>query len=196
VTAVVGAPAELAPAPPAPRSDSLRRWGWTAVGTTAAAGVLHVLAAIDHLGAGELVVAFFLVTALGQLAAAGALAVATATGRRPASGPLAGLLAITVALLVLYLLAHTTDLLAGFSPADAVGPEHEHPEPTGPVALGAAPTRGEPPGVLGTATVTLELLSVLAFTALLPPRVRRSAGNVLAVVGGAVWLLWLTGVLG
>jgi hypothetical protein len=158
--------------------------------------VLHVLAAIDHLGAGELVVAFFLVTALGQVAAAGGLAVSATTGRRPAAGPLAALLAITVGLLVLYLLAHTTDLLAGFSPTDTVGPEHEHAEPTGPVALGSAPTRGEAPDLLGTSTVALELLSVLAFTALLPPNARRGAGNVLAVLGGAVWLLWLTGVLG
>ena len=188
---------DVAPAPPAPappRPDRLRPWAWTAVGATAAAGVLHVLAAVDHLDTGDLVVAFFLVIALGQLAAAGGLAVSAVTGQRPAPGPLTALLAVTVALVALYVVAHTTDLLAGVLVPDS--PLHEHSEPTGPVALSATPVRGEPPGVLGTATVTVELLSVLAFTALLPARGRRIAGNVLAVLGGATWLLWLTGVLG
>ena len=188
-----------APAPPAPPSSiRLRRWAWAGAVTTWVAGMLHVLAAVDHLDAGELVVGFFLVTAFGQLAAAVGLAIAGVTGERPAPALLAGLLAVTVGLLALYLVAHTTDLLAGVTAAEMGGPTgHEHPEPSGPVALSdTPPVRGEPPGLLGTATVTAEVLSVLAFVALLPPRLRRLAGNALAVLGAGAWLLWLTGVLG
>jgi hypothetical protein len=186
-----------APAPPARPPSRLRGWAWAGAGATAVAGVLHVLAAVDHLEAGDLVVGFFLVTAFGQLATAAGLAIAAVTGRRPAAGPLAGLLAVTVGLLALYLVAHTTDLLVGVTAAELGAAGHEHPEPTGPVALGdAPPVRGEPAGLLGTATATAEVLSVLAFVALLPPRVRRPAGNALAVLGAAAWLLWLTGVLG
>ena len=188
-----------APAPPVqPSSSRFRRWAWAGAVTTWIAGVLHVLAAVDHLDAGDLVVGFFLVTAFGQLAAAVGLAIAAVTGHRPAPALLAGLLAVTVGLLALYLVAHTTDLLAGVTAPELGGPAgHEHPEPTGPVALGDTPAvRGEPPDLLGTATVTVEVLSIVAFVALLPPRWRRVAGNALALLGAAAWLLWLTGVLG
>lgn len=186
-----------------------RPWGWLAAATTAAAGFLHVLAAVDHRGTGDLVVGFFLLTALGQLAAAGGLAVVAVAGGRPGARLLIGLLAVTVALIVLYLVAHTTDLLAGLSAGDgptgsgavdaahADGHQQAETTTTGPVALGAAPPgHGEPPGLLGTATVTVELLSVLAVTALLPSRRRRPAGNVLLTLGATTWLLWLAGVLG
>lgn len=188
-----------APAPPAPPSSPrFRWWAWTGAGATAAAGVLHVLAALAHLEAGALVVGFFLVTAFGQLAAASGLAISAVSGQRPAPGLLAGLLAVTVGLLCLYLVAQTTDLLGGVTTTEFGGPAgHEHPEPMGSVAMSDAPqVRGEPPSPLGTATVTVEVLSVLAFLALLSPRGRRLGGNALAVLGSVAWLLWLTGVLG
>jgi hypothetical protein len=192
------------PAPPSspPRAPALRRWCALAAATTAAAGVLHVFAAVDHVGAHEVVVGFFLVTALGQLASAGGLAVAAVTGERPDSRLVAGILVATVGLVVLYLVAHTTDLLAEFTvhdgPAGLEDPHGaDHNLATGPVALSGAPVgSGEPPGLLGTATVAVELLSVVALTALLPPHRRRLSGNVLLVLGAGAWLLWLTGVLG
>lgn len=194
----LSASAIAVPAPSA--AAAVRRWGWTAAGATATAGVLHVIAGLDHLGAGELVVAFFLVTGLGQLASAAWLSVSAATGERPAARPVAALLAVTTALLGLYLVAHGTDLLAGVTGAanDPSSTDAHHQSTTnGPVALGLTPTAlREPPGLLGTATVTVEVLAVLAFTALLPTRARRLVGNVLAVLGGGAWLLWLAGALG
>jgi hypothetical protein len=191
-----------APPSPSPRAPALRRWCALAAAATAAAGVLHVLAAVDHAGGSEIVVGFFLVTALGQLASAGGLAIAGVTGEPPDPRLVAGILAATVGLVVLYLVAHTTDLLAVFTATDgplaAVDPHGaDHNPDTGPVALSGAPTgTGESAGPLGTATVALEVFSLLAFLAVLPQRGRRLAGNVLAVLGGAAWLLWLTGVLG
>lgn len=181
---------------PAPASAGVGQgdWGWTAAAAMALAGVLHLVAAVDHLGWGELVVGFFLGTGLGQLAAGAWLAVAAATGTRPATVLLTGLLAATVALLVLYLVAHSTELLAGVA-APGVGEHHEGT--AGAVALGDAPAGlREPPGLLGTATVAVEIVALLACTALLPARRRRLAGNVVAALGGAIWLSWLTGALG
>ena len=199
--------ADLAPAPvsappsPSPRAPALRRWCALAAGATAAAGGLHVLAALDHVGAREIVVGFFLVTALGQLASAGGLAIAAVTGERPAAPLVAGLQAATVGLVVLYLVAHTTGLLSEFTatgeplaPVDPHGADHD--PATGPVALSGAPTAsGEPAGPLGTATVVAELLAVVALTALLPRRARRLSGDLLLVLGVAAWVLWLAGVL-
>ncbi len=178
--------------PPGPAA-----WVWAAAGTTAAAGLLHVFAAFDHLHAGELVVAFFLVTALGQLAAAAGLTVAAMTGDRPDTRLLIGLLAATVALIGLYLVAHTTDLFAGVTGGGGHAAGGHEAGTTGPVALGNAPPRNsEQPGLLGTATVTVELISVLALTAMLPAHPRRLAGDVLLGLGAAAWLLWLANVLG
>jgi hypothetical protein len=181
-------------------TDALRRWSWTAVVTVAAAGMLHLAAAVAHLGASELVVAFFGVTALGQLATAAGLAMAAVTGQRPPAAVLSGLLAATVGLICLYLVAHSTDLLAGLTAgAGDGGGGHAHgAESTGPVSLGTDPTvlAAEPSGLLGTLTVAVELVAVVALIALLPPRHRRVAGDVVLALGGVAWLLWLAGVLG
>jgi hypothetical protein len=40
------------------------------------------------------------------------------------------------------------------------------------------------------------MVTVLALTALLPGRWQSRAANVLLLLGGTVWVLWLTGVLG
>jgi hypothetical protein len=192
---------------PVPLSDAprpttgLRPWCALLAVATAAAGVLHVVTAVVHVGASEVVVGFFLVAGFGQLAAAGSIAIAAVTGARPGVRLLTTLLTAMVVLIGLYLVAHTTDLFAGLTATDGLGLQDphgaDHEGPSGPVSLGTTPLRsGETAGPLGTATVAVELLAVVAITALLPPRGRRLSGNVLLALGTAAWVLWLTGVLG
>jgi hypothetical protein len=191
---------------PADPAVGTTRWGWAAAGSVTVAGALHVAAAADHLDAGDVVVGFFLVVAFMQLAVGAWLAVSATTRVGFAPWPVAAALSVTVALLLLYLAVHTTDLLAGI-----IGPDHhggattgthigEHgraAEPKGPVALGLEPTQtGGAPGLLGTGTVAVELISVLALTALLPAVLRRHAANGLLGLGVLVWLAWVTGVFG
>lgn len=163
------------------------------------AGVLHVAAAVEHRGTSELVVAFFLLVALAQLAAAAWLAVAAATRRPPRAWPAAAVLAGTVALVGLYLVAHTTDVLTGLTSPGAgaglVGHDHDVPA-SGPVPLGHAPAgTGELPGLLGSATVVSELVAMMALLGLLPPASRRRATDAILVLGASAWVLWWTGVL-
>src|SRR5687768_15320683 len=117
-------------------------WAWVAAGSLGIAGALHVVAAADHLGAGDLVVGFFLLVAVVQLAVGVRLAVGALTRTGLPVWSVAGALALTVGLLLLYLVAHTTDLLAGIADldhhGDATSPAHgtahvEAPEPAGPV---------------------------------------------------------------
>jgi hypothetical protein len=129
----------------------------------------------------------------------------TVAGLRPDVRLLALALLGAVALVGLYVVAHTTDLLATFQVHDA-GAHHgagtvegtpHATETVGPVALGLEPvaTR-EPAGPLGAATVATEMVTVLALTALLPARRRSGVTNALLLLGAATWVLWLTGVLG
>ena len=192
---------------PAPVPDHAVRWLWTASLAVAGAGALHVAAAADHLAAGDLVVPFFLLTALAQLGFGAWLFVGSRSGKRPGVWWLAGALAGTVLLVALYLVANTTDLFAGALAHDAgtggpvAGGAHGTSagasRPTdGPVALDARPTAGaEAPGLLGTATVALELLAIAAMTALLPRAWRSRAVNGLLALGALTWVLWLSGVL-
>jgi hypothetical protein len=109
----------------------------------------------------------------------------------------------TVGLVCLYLVAHTTDLLVGFTthPAGAGG-HAGHAAGTaiptsGPVSLGtAAATAPEPASLLGGVTVAVELVLVLGLTALLPTTWRGRTVNALLALGGLAWVAWLTGVLG
>ena len=182
--------------------------GWTiAAGLgSSAAGALHVAAAVDHSAARDFVVGFFLLTAFAQLGIGAWLLLGTWLGRRPGTGPVALALTGTVVLVGLYLVAHTTDLFTGLlvhadgsahgghggvtSPGMAIPTE-------GPVALGGelhvAP---EPPDLLGAATVAVEMLAVLALTALLPRTWRSRTVNALLALGGLAWAAWLTGILG
>ncbi|SDY71359.1 hypothetical protein SAMN05660209_03542 [Geodermatophilus africanus] len=215
----------LAPAP-APREvlrsrRSTPTWQLAAALGLAAAGGLHVAAAVDHLSAGQLAVGFFLLTALAQAGLAAWLVLGAWAGTRPGRVPVAGALLGTVALLVLYVLAHTTGLLDAFAVHDAGTAGHEHDVPgrvttaidpltgvefaqgmplgaAGPVAMDGLPTSagGHGPEAVGTAVVAAELLSVAALAALLPASWRGRALNGLLALGGAAWLLWLTGVLG
>lgn len=177
-------------------------WRWAAALGALGAGALHVAAAVEHLSTDDLVVGFFLLTALAQFGAGVWLLLGSWLGIRPGAGPLVVVLAGSVLLVCLYLVAHTTDLLAGLTAHEADhGAAGHHAgaavEAAGPVALGdRTPADPEPPGLLGTATVALELLSVLAVTALLPRDRRARTLDALLVLGAVVWVAWLTGVLG
>src|SRR3954452_1648911 len=89
-------------------------WRWVAAVSAAVAGGLHVAAAVEHLGTHDLAVAFFLVVGLLQLGLAAWVAVSTWAGVRPDVRLLTLALAGTVALVGLYLVEHTTHLLAAF----------------------------------------------------------------------------------
>jgi len=181
------------------------RRGWVAAGSLAMAGPLHVAAAADHLAAGDVVVGFFLLVAFLQLGTGVSLAVRTVTRGGHPPWPVAAALALTVGLLLLYLAAYTTDLLAGVvdlahhgeTTSAPHGTAHvEAPEPAGPVALGLEPTQTSgTPGVLGTVTVGIELVSVLALAALLPAALRRRVTDALLVIGVLAWGVWFTGVV-
>ena len=193
------------PVPTAAHADAggRRTARWVAAAATAAAGALHVVAAVDHLGAGDLVVGFFLVTALAQVGAAAWLA---ADPTRDLRLPVA-LLAGTLGLLVLYVVGHATDLLDPFLGHDhaaqgqgvqgeGAGTDHAaHTTATGPVALGLEPVEVPAAPVLGTLTAAAECLALAALAALLPVTARRRVLDGVLAVGALAWLLWLTGVL-
>jgi hypothetical protein len=215
-------PAGQGTAPPLPGTGSGRAFDrWLRVGAlgAAVAGGLHVAAAVDHLEAGDLAVAFFLATALAQLGLASWLLLMSATGLRPDLRLLGGLALVgTVALLGLYVVAHTTGLLDAFAVHDGAGHGGAHgssghdpgidpvtgvdysegiaDRPGGPVAMaGDAVAASHAPGLLGSATVGAELLLITALTALQPAAWRQRTVNALATVGALAWVLWFTGVL-
>jgi hypothetical protein len=182
----------VADAPPA-----VRPWVLTAVAALAAAGVLHLAAAADHVGGPDLVVAFFLAVAVAQLGTAVWLTV----GARAAGGPrplvLAGVAAGTAGLLVLYLLSRTTTLLDGLtaapvspgSPVQAGHGGHAATSADGGSALAALTE------LLGPATVVVQTVLLLALVALLPERLRRVTVNGLTILGALAWASWLAGIL-
>jgi hypothetical protein len=183
-------------------------WRWAAAAGVLGAGGLHVAAAVEHHAAGDLVLGFFLLSAYAQLGLGTWLVLGPWLGKGPGRGALAVALAGTVLLVCLYLVVHATGLLAGITGSGAgAGPGAGHAADghapgaavgsTGPVALDArAPAAPEPPDPLGTATVALELLSVLGLTALLPRSWRGWALDTLLVLGAGTWVAWLTGLLG
>lgn len=192
---------ELPAAPP----RGHRAWPWVAALSAAAAGVLHLRAAFDHVGAHDVVVGFFLVVGFAQLGLGVWIGMTVLAGLRPDVRLLGLALLGTVALVGLYVVAHTTDLLAAFQVhadagahhgSGAVTPGGHSTVPAGPVALGLEPVAArEPAGLLGAATVALEMVTALALMALLPARWRGGAANALLLVGAVTWVLWLTGVL-
>jgi len=196
--------------------------GWLLVGGLGAgvAGGLHVAVAVDHLESGELAVGFFLLTAAAQLGLAGWLLVSSLTGLRPDLRLVSLALLGTVALIGLYVVAHTTGLLDAFAVHDssahsggAHGAANHDPgiDPItgvdystgiadrsgGRVAMAGevAPAR-HAPGILGPVTVAAEVLLIAALSALLPATWRRRTVNGLLGLGGLAWVLWFTGVLG
>ena len=207
-----------APATEAEAGRALSRWLLVGGVGAAAAGGLHVAVAVDHLEAGELAVGFFLLTAAAQLGLAGWLLVSSWTGLRPDLRLVSLALLGTVALIGLYVVAHTTGLLDAFAVTDSSGghagghvtPTHERGidpatgvdlsegvaiRPGGPVAMSGevAPAR-HAPGILGPVTVAAEALLIAALSALLPATWRRRTVNGLLGLGGLAWVLWFTGV--
>ncbi|MGY1639299.1 hypothetical protein ACI78V_21850 [Geodermatophilus sp. SYSU D00742] len=197
------------------------RWQLVAAAGLAAAGGLHVAAAVDHLESGELAVGFFLLTALAQVGLAAWLVLSAWAGRRTSPELTAFTLLGTVGLLALYVVAHTTGLLDAFAVTHEAPGGHLHDVPgremlaidpvtgvdftdgmpvavDGPVAMDGAPVEsgGHGPEAVGTATVGAELLALTALTALLPATWRGRATNGLLALGGLAWVLWFTGVLG
>jgi hypothetical protein len=190
------------PAPVAStRADHLRAWLWAAALVAVAAGVLHLVVAGQHVQHGGVAVGFFLLVAAAQVGGGVWLGLQACLRSRPDPRLLLlGLLGI-VALVALYVVAHTTDLLLGYvsHPPSHDGHTAVH---TGPFAAGLTtrndtlgPVR-EAPGALGTLTVGLEVGLLMALTALLPGRWRGSVANGLLALGGLGWVLWLTGFLG
>lgn len=227
--ATTAATAALAPA--AGRTELRARRataGWQLVAALglAAAGGLHVAAAVDHLSAGSLAVGFFLLTALAQAGLAAWLVLGawagTGVGRRLVAPTMIGTALLgTVGLLTLYVVAHTTGLLDAFAVHDGAAAGHAHDVPgretvavdpvtgvrfadgmplgsSGPVAMDGLPTSsgGHGPEAVGTAVVAAELLTVAALAALLPASWRGRVLNALLVLAGLAWALWFTGVLG
>jgi hypothetical protein len=172
---------------------------WSAaVLTTLGAALLHVVAAVQHADHSELVSGFFVVVALAQLGG-GALLVVTARGlvHERTAVLLAGIVA-TTGLMALYLVAHGTDLLSGLTGHGAAGGAHTgHAiDVDGPVSLGAPATGPVDDGLLGPATLAVQLVTVVALTALLPARLRSRVVNALCLLGALTWGLWFAGVLG
>jgi hypothetical protein len=182
-------------------ADRLRPWlGACALGAVAAGG-LHLAAAAQHLEHGDLVVGFFLLVAAAQVG--GGVWLALKAWQRLRPDPrllLVGVLG-TVALIGLFVVAHSTDLLLGYVSTTSAHGGHTAVH-TGPFAAGLStrndtlePVR-EAPGVLGTLTVALEVAVLMALAALLPRRWSGRVANCLLALGGLAWMLWLTGLLG
>ncbi|MCW2581228.1 MAG: hypothetical protein JWQ53_18 [Klenkia sp.] len=180
------------------RTPVATRWRWVAAVATSAAAGLHVVAAVQHTGA-PVLAAGLLAAGAAQLALGLYLGIGSRGSgwdHRVVTTALAG----TVVLVLAFLVAHTTPWLAGLPGAvgDHVGHGTGHATVTaGPVSLGLTPP-AEVPAVdaLGTATVALELLTVLGLAALLPDRWRSRATTAMLALGLAVWAAWWLGLLG
>jgi hypothetical protein len=198
---------------------SLSWWLWAGTVGAGAAGALHIAVAAEHLEAGDLAVGFFLLAALAQIGTASWLILHALTGQRPDHRFVTLALGATVALVGLYVVAHTTSLLDAFAVhggSDHSGGAHAGSNhtpgidpvtgvdysqgvairPAGPVAMAGevAPAR-HAPGMLGPVTVGAELLLIAAMTALQPATWRGRTVNGLLALGVLTWGLWLTGVL-
>ncbi len=185
--------ATLTPAPATTRDRApWTPWLLIAAATLAAAGVLHVAAAADHPEAPDRVVWFFLAVALGHGGGAVWFTVAAATRQRPGALPVVLATAATVGLVLLYLIGHTTNLLDGISGVAGAADAAAHAGH----ALRPDAEAGHPAGWLGTSTVTVELVLLLALTALLPARVRRIVVNGVLALGALAWAFWLLGLPG
>jgi hypothetical protein len=180
-------------------------WLGVTVAAMAAAGGLHLAAAATHTSSGDLVVGFFGLTGLVQLATAAAVFVVLvgAQRRQEPRGAIATALvllaaAMTVGLLCLYVVVHGTDLLTGTlerSAAGAAGAVEHAGGHEGTSSSTAATGGRHPVDALGTTTVVVELLALAGSLALLPAWIRRRATDVLLLIGALGWALWLTGAL-
>ena len=135
-------------------------------GAVAVTGVLHLVAAYQHLSHDIRFAVFFLAAGAAQILLAPRLL------RVPRAAVTVATITATVLLVLLYLYSRTIGV--------AVGPHADRPED---------------PEVIGISVVVLELVAVAGLLGLLPPRARRLTGNALVAVGAGVWMLWLTGAL-
>jgi small-conductance mechanosensitive channel len=167
-------------------------WGWALASSLAAAGGLHVAAALA-LDEGALATAFFWLSAAGQFGAAVWMAACLRTRRSQPAWWTALTLVGTIGLIALYVLVHGTDLLSSVA-----GHHHEaHDSHTAQAATaGHQLFDTDLHGLLGAGTVAVELITVLASAALLPIRWRRASLNGLLASAGLLWALWLAGVIG
>ena len=220
MTASVITPEGTASAPGTGPDKVLARWLRLGALGAAAAGGLHVAVAADHVGAGEVAIGFFLLTAAAQLGLAVWLLLTSWTGAAPDLRLVALALLGTVVLVGLYVVSYTTGLLDAFAvPAGSAGHDaglhagsaHDPGidpitgvdystgiaiQTEGPVAMAGdiAPAR-HAPGALGLATVAAEGLLIAVLAALQPATWRRRTINGLLALGGLAWALWFTGVL-
>jgi hypothetical protein len=177
------------------------RWRGVAVAGLLGAGGLHVAVTAEHLAANDLVVGLSLAAAYAQLGLGLWLLVGPWLGNAPGTAPLVLGLAGSVLLVCLYLVLHTTDLLAGITAVPSPAGGHDHSagaavDVGGPVALGGrAPARPEPTDLLGTVLVSAEVVSVVGLTALLPRSWRGRTLDALLGLGALAWLGWWTGAL-
>jgi hypothetical protein len=210
---------ERAPTSTAP-ARVLSRWLRVGAVGAAVAGGLHVAVAADHVGAGDLTVGFFLLTAAAQLGLAAWLLFSSWTGAAPDARLVTLALVGTVVLVGLYVVSYTTGLLDAFAVHSGAGGHDAAAHAgaahtpgidpvtgvdystgvsirsTGPVAMAGDVAPAEhAPGALGPATVAAEGLLIAVLTALQPATWRRRTINGLLALGGLTWALWFTGVL-
>ena len=187
-------------------------WAVVAGTATVVAGGLHVVAAVQHADLLWIVPSFFTVVAALQIAAGLGLV----RGLRRPLPVVAGVLAGSVGLVLLYLLVYGTDLLSGLTVHPA-GHGQEHGgghsgvgqwgsdgaaiQSTGSVSMGGVgeeePVTGQAPAedadAFGTAALVAQLVAVTAATALLPRVWQSRVTSALLVLALATVGLWLTG---
>lgn len=169
-------------------------WGRVLAVTLAAAGGLHVAAALA-LHEGTLPTVFFWLSAAGQFGAAAWMAACLRNGRPQAAWWTALTMVGTVGLIGLYFVVHGTDLLAGVAGhhGEALAAHAVH---------GGTTADGDPlfdtdlHGLLGAATVAAETLAVIATAALLPAHWRKAGSRALLGSAALLWALWLAGLIG
>ena len=186
---------------PARSGAAYSPWLWVGTVVTALSGVLHVLAAVDHAPVNARAAVAFVLTAAAQFCMAGWIA---ALPHRPALARpvlIAGAIAVTVAFIAAFVLAYTSDALAGLlGHASGHGATAAQGQWTTDIAGhilvgGNAPGLREGPTLLGGVTVTLEVFTLLSLVALLPAAWRRTAVDLILGLGGLIWILWIQGVL-
>jgi len=153
-----------------------------AVALTAAAAIIHLWVAPEHLAHWWAAGAFFIAVSAGQALFALAL-------RRRATPRivLAGIMA-NVGVVALWAASRTWGLPLGPSHEEAVG--HADTAMAGPAPhVTAVP---EPVGLLDVTATVLELTTVVALVSLLPDGTRRKTVHALCAVGIAIWALHLT----
>ena len=171
-SARVDTPARAA-APASRRLDMTATQLWIALASLFA-GVIHLAVTPEHLEEWWAFGAFFIVTGLFQLT------FALVVVRRPTWPVAVTGIAVNLGIVLVWVVSRTTGLPIS-PPVDITSHEGTHgTEAVGPADLAATGA---------------ELLIVCLLVTLLPPRMRRVAGNLLLATGGCLWALRLSGAL-